>query len=266
MTRNILIMFLVLVVIAAGLGLLRLPPEKLTSPLKSSASPNNPSCLPPAVGPPPLSRFMSHPTQKVSCTALRSHTTARGAQRTLTDHSASLICPLSASLSSIPLAPASDLRDVFLLGNDTAVVDTSAAFADSHPSGVLAEELTIASIVATLNANNPQIVRVKILVDGKERETLAGHADLRRFYTASEIDPFVKDASEPSSHRRIRLGRWRTHRASRHERAVSGALLLLRRHGPPALRHQIGRDGRSVRHRCCAFSRISEHRPAGDRL
>ncbi len=66
----------------------------------------------------------------------------------------------------------SDLRDVFLFGTDTAIVDTSAAFADSRPSGVLAEDLTIASIVATLNANNPQIVRVKILVDGKERETL----------------------------------------------------------------------------------------------
>jgi hypothetical protein len=88
----------------------------------------------------------------------------------------------------------SDVRDVFLLGTDTAVVDTSASFADSHPSGVLAEELTVASIVATLNASFPQIVRVKILVDGKERETLAGHADLKRFYTAGEVDNFAKEA------------------------------------------------------------------------
>ena len=69
-----------------------------------------------------------------------------------------------------------------------------AAFADSHPSGVLVEELTIASIVDTLNANDPQITRVKILVDGKERETLAGHADLRRFYLASGIGQVMKDA------------------------------------------------------------------------
>ena len=73
------------------------------------------------------------------------------------------------------------------MGSDTAVVDTNAAFADAHPSGVLAEELTIASMVNTLNANDPQITRVKILVDGKERDTLAGHADLRRFYLASGI-------------------------------------------------------------------------------
>ena len=66
------------------------------------------------------------------------------------------------------------MRNVFLLGSDTAVVDTSAGFADSHPSGVLAEELTIASIVVTLNANDKKITRVKILVDGRERETLAG--------------------------------------------------------------------------------------------
>jgi hypothetical protein len=73
------------------------------------------------------------------------------------------------------------------------VIDTNVGFADSHPSGVLAEELTIASMVSTLNANDPQITRVKILVDGKERDTLAGHADLRRFYLASGIGQVLKD-------------------------------------------------------------------------
>jgi hypothetical protein len=89
--------------------------------------------------------------------------------------------------SQHPIGAGSDVRDVFLLGSDTAVIDTNTAFADSHPSGVLAEELTIASMVTTLNANDPQITRVKVLVDGKERDTLAGHADLRRFYLASGI-------------------------------------------------------------------------------
>ncbi len=56
-----------------------------------------------------------------------------------------------------PIGAGSDIRDVFLFGGDTAVVDTNAGFADSHPSGVLAEELTVASIVETLSANNPQI-------------------------------------------------------------------------------------------------------------
>jgi Sporulation and spore germination len=92
-----------------------------------------------------------------------------------------------------PIGAGADVRDVYLLGGDTAVVDTNAAFADAHPSGVLAEELTIASIVVTLNANDSKIERVKILVNGQERETLAGHADLRRFYLASNLGQIVKD-------------------------------------------------------------------------
>jgi len=90
--------------------------------------------------------------------------------------------------SAHSIGAGSDVLDVFLLGTDTAIVNTNAGFADSHPSGVLAEELTVASIVLTLNANDPHITRIKILVDGKERETLAGHADLERFYTPSDVE------------------------------------------------------------------------------
>jgi spore germination protein GerM len=97
------------------------------------------------------------------------------------------------SSSSHPIGAGADVRDVYLLGDDTAVVDTNSAFANAHPSGVLAEELTVASIVVTLNANDSKIQRVKILVNGQERETLAGHADLRRFYEASNIGQVVKD-------------------------------------------------------------------------
>jgi len=97
------------------------------------------------------------------------------------------------SSSPHTIGAGADVRDVYLLGDDTAVVDTNAAFADAHPSGVLAEELTVASIVVTLNANDSKIGRVKILVNGQERETLAGHADLRRFYEASNIGQVVKD-------------------------------------------------------------------------
>ncbi len=79
------------------------------------------------------------------------------------------------------------------MGDDTAIVDMNSAFADAHPSGVLAEELTVASIVVTLNANDSKIGRVKILVNGQERDTLAGHADLRRFYEAGNMGQVVKD-------------------------------------------------------------------------
>ena len=48
-------------------------------------------------------------------------------------------------------------------------------------------------VVVTLNANDSKIGRVKILVNGQERDTLAGHADLRRFYEAGNIGQVVKD-------------------------------------------------------------------------
>jgi len=87
-----------------------------------------------------------------------------------------------------PLPPGSDVRAVYLVDPGLAVLDLNAAFADGHRSGVLAEELTIASLIQTLSANIPGIVRVKILVEGKERETLAGHADLSGFFSVSGVN------------------------------------------------------------------------------
>jgi hypothetical protein len=69
-----------------------------------------------------------------------------------------------------------------------AVIDMNGAFADTHRSGVLVEELTIASLIHTVTANIPNITKVKILIDGKERDTLAGHADLSSFYDVAAVD------------------------------------------------------------------------------
>ncbi len=81
-----------------------------------------------------------------------------------------------------------EVRSVFLVDPGVAVIDMNGAFADSHRSGVLVEELTIASLIHTITANTPNILRVKILVDGKQRETLAGHADLSSFYEVAAVD------------------------------------------------------------------------------
>ena len=81
-----------------------------------------------------------------------------------------------------------EVRSVFLVDPGVAVIDMNGAFADSHRSGVLVEELTIASLIHTISANTPNILRVKILIDGKERETLAGHADLSSFYEVAAVD------------------------------------------------------------------------------
>jgi hypothetical protein len=93
--------------------------------------------------------------------------------------------------SSHPLGPGAEIRDVYLIDPGVAVIDTNDAFADSHRSGVLVEELTVASMVQTLAANIPGINRVKILVGGKEGETLAGHADLSGFYDVQAVSQMV---------------------------------------------------------------------------
>ena len=87
-----------------------------------------------------------------------------------------------------PLPKGSDIRSVYLVDPGLAVMDFNAAFADGHRSGVLSEELTVASLIQTLSANIPGILKVKILVEGKERETLAGHADLSDFYDVAAIN------------------------------------------------------------------------------
>jgi len=81
-----------------------------------------------------------------------------------------------------------EVRSVFLVDPGVAVIDMNGAFADSHRSGVLVEELTVASLIHTITANTPNILRVRILIDGKQRETLAGHADLSSFYEAAAVD------------------------------------------------------------------------------
>ncbi len=91
-----------------------------------------------------------------------------------------------------PLDPGSDVRDVYYVGDDLAIVDTTAAFAEGHRSGILVESLTIASLIETLAANHPGVTRVKILVDGRERNTLAGHADLMAVYDVGQVRNMVE--------------------------------------------------------------------------
>ena len=89
------------------------------------------------------------------------------------------------------------MAQVFLLptpgaknsGDQLAVVNLTESFAASHPAGLETESLTVLSICATLRANLPNITEVRFLVDGVERPTLAGHADLTRTYLTSDAAP-----------------------------------------------------------------------------
>jgi spore germination protein GerM len=95
-----------------------------------------------------------------------------------------------------PLGPGAEVRSVYLVDPGLAVIDLNSAFADGHRSGILVEELTVVSMVQTLTANVPGITRVKILVNGKERDTLAGHADLWRTYEVSSVNDLLNAMRE----------------------------------------------------------------------
>jgi hypothetical protein len=84
-----------------------------------------------------------------------------------------------------PVAAAADIRSIYLVDPGAAVIDLNSAFADQHRSGIASEQLTVNSLVETLAANVPGVQRVNILVEGKARETLAGHADLTGTFDAA---------------------------------------------------------------------------------
>lgn len=86
------------------------------------------------------------------------------------------------------LGAGADIRSVYLVDPGVAVIDVNAAFADTHRSGVLVEQLTVASMIQTVSINTPNLLKVKILVDGKERDTLAGHADLSSYYDVAAVN------------------------------------------------------------------------------
>jgi hypothetical protein len=95
--------------------------------------------------------------------------------------------------STHTLGAGAEVRSVFLVDPGGAVIDLNSAFADTHRSGVLVEVLTVASLIHTIAANLPGISRVKILVDGKPRDTLAGHADLSSYYDVSGVNQLVTE-------------------------------------------------------------------------
>ncbi|MBZ5687683.1 MAG: GerMN domain-containing protein [Acidobacteriia bacterium] len=86
------------------------------------------------------------------------------------------------------LGAGAEIRSVYLVDPGVAVIDVNSAFADTHRSGVLVEELTVASLIQTVSVNTPNLLKVKILVDGKERDTLAGHADLSSYYDVAAVN------------------------------------------------------------------------------
>jgi hypothetical protein len=89
-------------------------------------------------------------------------------------------------VAQVFLMTAPDAKDGSDPNAQMAVVNLTAAFAASHPSGLESEMLTVSSICATLHANLPHVTEVRFLVNGEQRANLAGHVDLTRTYLTTD--------------------------------------------------------------------------------
>ena len=98
--------------------------------------------------------------------------------------------------SSHSLPMGAEVRNVYFMDGDLAVVDLSLEVVKGQTSGIFAEELTIASLVQTLSTNFPNVSRVKFLVNGSEAETLAGHADLSIPVDVAQTAQLAKELAE----------------------------------------------------------------------
>ncbi len=84
------------------------------------------------------------------------------------------------------LPAGSQVRSFFIDG-DTAVVDFNDAVREKHPGGCRTERLTIFSVVNSLVLNMDGVAQVRILIEGRETDTLAGHIDLHPAYAADML-------------------------------------------------------------------------------
>jgi Sporulation and spore germination len=125
--------------------------------------------------------------------------------RVLLEH---LLAQYSLANSTHSLQSGSAIADVFLLSNpppggtgQLAVINLRGSFIANHPAGILTEDLTVQSIIGTLHSALPQVTKIRFLVDGQPHDTLAGHADLRRTYSAIDTttkpSPPTQEATQP---------------------------------------------------------------------
>jgi spore germination protein GerM len=86
-----------------------------------------------------------------------------------------------------PLPPSTDVRAVFLTADGTAYIDFSNDILKGFAPGIQSETLTVYSVVNSLAANIPAVKKVRILLEGREVETLDGHVDLTEFFVPNPV-------------------------------------------------------------------------------
>jgi flagellar basal body-associated protein FliL len=75
--------------------------------------------------------------------------------------------------------PKTDIISVKIESDQTARINFGQNLVANHPGGSASEMATVYSLTNTLVTNIPEIKKVKILIEGKEQESLKGHIDIR---------------------------------------------------------------------------------------
>jgi hypothetical protein len=185
--RHLIIAIVVMLLIALGISvyLWRMPHRVEVAKIPPQ---NKQAIAPPAAGPTEqVTLYVAHDDSGSLQAQSANIPLPSGRQERAQELLRSLLDVYLDKSSSHPLGAGSEIRDVYLVDPGLAVIDVNGAFANLHRSGILVEELTIASLIETLSANIPGITRVKILVDGNQRDTLAGHVDLTNFFDVASV-------------------------------------------------------------------------------
>lgn len=186
--RQLAISVVVMLAIALGMGSFVWRLRGRTSTTESV--PNNATPLaPPVTGPTePVTLYVADDDAGTLRATLARIPLSAGRQQRGEELLRALLSAYSDKYSRHVLGSGSEVRAFYLVDPGLAVIDLNSAFADGHRSGVLVEALTVASLAKTLSANLPHVTRIEFLVDGKQRDTLAGHADLSGPYDITAMD------------------------------------------------------------------------------
>lgn len=76
---------------------------------------------------------------------------------------------------------------LFITDNNDAYVDLGMEAGEPPGSDTITEYIQVYSLVNTLTVNNPQIDRVKILVNGSEAASFGGHISLDAFFKTNML-------------------------------------------------------------------------------
>jgi multidrug resistance efflux pump len=191
-TRRLVIAVIVLLVAVLGLGLYVWHLTRRARQMAPVAADARPISPPVAGSPARITLFLASDDdgtlRKYDATIALPPEPAKQAREVLR----ALVARYQEPASTHPLNAGADIEDVYLVHDKLVVVDANAAFADTHRSGMLVENLTLASMAQTLTANLPGVTQMKLLIAGKERATLAGHADLSQLYDVTNAAKLVK--------------------------------------------------------------------------